>query len=82
MTDTTTAAMFSIGACALLLVCLSTAKSLRASPSPVVVTITRINGQKVTQEVGTVRKWSLSDGRMTLEYVPDPAFQDGFDAPR
>lgn len=82
MTDTTTAALFSLGACALLLCGLATAKSLRAYPSPVVVTITRVNGQKVTQEVGTVRKWSLSDGRMTLEYVPDAVFQDGFDAPR
>jgi hypothetical protein len=46
------------------------------------VTVTRINGHKVTQEVGTIQKWSLSGGHMVLEYVPDPVFSADFDAPR
>lgn len=46
------------------------------------VTVIRINGHKVTQEVGIVKSWSLSGGHMTLEYIPDPVFSDGFDAPR
>ena len=46
------------------------------------VTVIRINGHKVTQEVGIVKSWSLSGGHMTLEYVTDTVFSDNFDAPR
>lgn len=46
------------------------------------VTVIRINGHKVTQEVGIVKSWSLSGGHMTLEYVKDTVFSADFDAPR
>jgi hypothetical protein len=46
------------------------------------VTVIRINGHKVTQEVGIVKSWSLSGGHMTLEYVTDTVFSADFDAPR
>lgn len=81
MTDTTAAALFSLGACALLLCGLVVAKSLRAASAPpaVNVTITRINGHKVTTEVGKVTKWSFSGGHMIVEYEPDPLFSANFD---
>lgn len=46
------------------------------------VTVIRINGHKVTQEVGIVKSWSLSGGHMKLEYVTDTVFSADFDAPK
>lgn len=79
MNDTITAALFCAGACGLLLCGLAIAKSVVRPKVTTTVTITRVNGQKVTTEVGRVIAWSLKDGRMTLEFEPDLICQHGFE---
>lgn len=81
MSQTVVAAVSVAGAFILMLSGLAVAKSLRAAsiPPAVNVTITRINGHKVTTEVGKVTKWSFSGGHMIVEYEPDPLFSANFD---
>ena len=81
MTPTTVAAVSVAGAFLLMLGALAYAIPRTVQPLQY-VTVTRINGHKVTQEVGIVKSWSLSGGHMTLEYVTDTVFSDNFDAPR
>lgn len=80
---TTVAAVSVAGAFILMLGGLAWAIPLVAKEKPIQhVTVIRVNGHKVTQEVGAIKKWSLSGGHMTLEYVPDPLFSANFDAPQ
>jgi hypothetical protein len=81
MNPTTVAAVSVAGAFLLMLGALAWAVPRTVQPLQR-VTVTRINGHKVTQEVGIVQSWSLSGGHMTLEYVTDTVFSADFDAPR
>lgn len=81
MSPTLVAALSVSGALALMLGALAYAVPRVAKPVQY-VTVIRVNGHKVTQEVGTIQKWSLSGGHMVIEYVPDPVFSADFDAPR
>jgi hypothetical protein len=79
MNPTTVAAVSVAGAFLLMLGGLAIAKSVVRPKVTTNVTITRVNGQKVTTEVGRVIAWSLKDGRMTLEFEPDLICQHGFE---
>ena len=81
MNPTTVAAVSVAGVFLLMLGALAWAVPRTVQPLPRVPVI-RINGHKVTQEVGIVKSWSLSGGHMTLEYVTDTVFSADFDAPR
>lgn len=79
MSQTLVAATSVASALALMLGGVAFAKSLVRQNVTTSVTVTRVNGQKVTQERGTLRSWALSDGHMVLEYEPDPIFSGGFE---
>ena len=62
----------------LLLGGLAVAKSLVTKNVTQTVTVVRVNGQNVTQDVGRVLSWSLTNGEMRLLYESDSVFRDGF----
>lgn len=81
MSQTVVAAASVAGAFLLMLCALALAFPRVAKPATLTaVTVTRVNGQNVTTEVGKVLAWSLSGSGMTLEYEPDAIFSADFDA--
>lgn len=79
MNPTAVAAVSVAGAFLLMLGGLAIAKTLVRPKVTTNVTVTRVNGQKVTTEHGVVLLWSITNGHMTLEYEPDTICRDGFE---
>lgn len=79
MSPTLTAAITVSSALALMLGGVAFAKSLVRQNVTTNVTITRVNGQKVTQERGVLLSWAITNGHMVLEYEPDSIYSDGFE---
>lgn len=78
MNDTIAAALFCAASLSFVLCSVAIAKSFVTKNVTTSVTVVRVNGQKVTQDVGRVLSWSLTNGEMRLEYEPDSVFSDGF----
>lgn len=79
MSPTLLAALSIAGAMLLTIGGIALAKSLTDKHVTTNVTVVRVNGQKVTQDVGTVLSWSVTNGQMRLEYEPDSIYSDGFE---
>lgn len=79
MSPTLVAATSVASALALMLGGVAFAKSLVRQNVTTNVTITRVNGQKVTQERGVLLSWAITNGHMVLEYEPDSIYSDGFE---
>lgn len=79
MSPTLVAVTSVASALALMLGGLAIAKTIVRPKVTTNVTVTRVNGQKVTTEHGTLLSWSITNGHMTLEYEPDTICRDGFE---
>lgn len=79
MSPTLVAATSVASALALMLGGLAIAKTIVRPKVTTNVTVTRVNGQKVTTEHGTLLSWSITNGHMTLEFEPDSICRDGFE---